>query len=142
MSEVPTLVKVISVWYYISAVGTLLFSILLLLGGGLIASVSTGAENEALGALGSFLGGSILVAGVLLLAYALITGFSAYGLWAGRNWGRIIAIVLSAIGVLLNGWLIYAIGFGVIASFSLLVNALIGCYLIFSKSVKEAFPSA
>lgn len=130
---VPTLVKVISVLYYIGAVFLLLFAILLFVGAG-----SVGALLSEIPLLGSIGAGVFIVLGVLFLALAVLDFFVARGLWKGRNWARIVAIIFAILGVVMA---IFGIAGGAIGSnlFGLIISGLIGYYLLFNKQAKEAF---
>ncbi|MBI2124625.1 hypothetical protein HYT92_02425 [Candidatus Pacearchaeota archaeon] len=130
MAEAPTGVKVISVLYYIGAALELLLAIALFVGAGTIAS-----KIPIIGAIGS---GLFIVVGVVLLGLAVLSFFVARGLWKAQKWARIVAIIFSALGVLmaLLGMVQGQIGSNVL---SLVISGAIGGYLLFSKDVKAAF---
>ena len=52
--------------------------------------------------LGNLAGGLVAVFGVVALMFAVLYAVTGYGLWALKNWGRILAVVLTAIGLLLT----------------------------------------
>jgi len=123
---VPTLVKVISILYYIGAGLTVLMALGALLGGSAFASLVPG-------------GGIIFIlVGIFLLGLAVLMVFVGIYLWKGRSWARIAAIVLSCLGILgaLNSFWGGAYVSGV---FSLAINGAIGGYLLLSSEVKAAF---
>ncbi len=126
---IPTGVKIISVLYYISAAFLVLGGILVTVGSSFLGSV---AEY---GNVSSSLGVGV---GVFLIALAVLNFFIARGLWKGQSWARIISIVFNVLGVL---GAIYGIvqGMYVQPIVSLLINAAIGGYLLFSSEVKAAF---
>lgn len=132
MAEVPTGVKVISVLYYIGAVLELLFAILLFVGAGFVSQIP---GLSILGALGT---GLFVVMGVILIGLAVLSFFVARGLWKVQKWARIVAIIFSALGVLMA---LLGMVQGQIASniISLVISGAIGGYLLFSKDVKAAF---
>lgn len=131
--NVPTLVKVISVLFYIGAVLLLIFGLLSLVGAGAMGSVASAIPILTI--LGS---GLFVVLGIILIALAVLYFFIGRGLWKGQSWARIVAIILSIIGVVMAIWGMVQ---GSIASnvVGLIVNALIGGYLLFSSNVKAAF---
>ncbi len=131
-SGVPTGVKVVSVLYYIGAVVSLIVGILFLVGVGMIGSVLESMPVLAL--LGA---GLLILAAIIFIALAVLAFFVARGLWRGRNWARITAIVLAIIGVVLA---IISIATGSLSSIvSLIIHVVIGGYLAFSNRVKAAF---
>jgi uncharacterized BrkB/YihY/UPF0761 family membrane protein len=132
--EVPTLVKVIAVLSYILSVGLLIFGILAIVAAAYVGALLGSFE----GSLG-FLGGAIFVVlGIIMIAFAVLYFFIGRGLWKGQPWARIVAIILLALGVIFA--LIGMIGGEVTENiFSLVINGLVGGYLLFSKDVKEAF---
>jgi hypothetical protein len=131
--SVPTLVKVISVLYYIGAAFSVLFAVLLFVGAG-----SIGALLSEVPLLGSIGAGFFIVLGIIFIALAVLDFFIARGLWKGKNWARIVAVIFAVLGVLMA---IFGMVGGAIGSnlFSLIINGLIGYYLLFTKQVKEAF---
>ena len=132
--SVPVGAKIISVFYYIGAVFGILAGIMFLIGAGLIASV---AEQlfPGFGVLGSSIS---LIVGIVILVFAILNFFIGRGLWKGRNWARIVVIIFSVTGLL--GGIFYIVQGnllnGIVSTF---ISGLIAGYLLFSKSVKEAF---
>ena len=126
---VPTGVKIISVLYYIGAVFELIFGVLLFVGSGAIKTKVP---------LLAFLGPFLIIGGIVLVGIAVLSFFVGRGLWKGQKWSRIVAVIFSALGVLLA---IVGMVQGKIASniFGLVVSAAIGGYLLFSSDVKSAF---
>jgi hypothetical protein len=126
---VPTGVKVISVLYYIAA--------LLFLMGGLALIIGSNALNSVLGTLGPLVAILGSVAGIIFLALAVLFFFVGKDLWRGRNWARVTVLVLSALGILSG---LYAIALGDLTSITgLVINLIIGGYLLLNRSVKAAF---
>jgi len=126
----PVGVKIISVLYYIGAALELLLAIALFIGAGTIAS-----KIPLIGALGS---GLFIIIGVVFIGLAVLSFFVGRGLWKGQKWARIVAIIFAVIGVLF-ALLGMVQGQFVSNIFSLVISAVIGGYLMFSKDVKAAF---
>ena len=128
--NMPVGVKIISVLYYIGAALELIFGILFFVGAGTIAK-----QFPLLGALGS---GLFIVGGIILLGLAVLSFFVGKGLWKGKKWSRIVAIIFAILGVL---FALLGMVQGQVASniISLIISAAIGGYLLFSSSVKSAF---
>jgi hypothetical protein len=127
--EMPTGVKIISVLEYIGAGILAIMGLVLIFGGGAIASML-----PIFGALG---GALFIVAGIVTIGFGVLAFFIARGLWRGQNWARIVAIVFACLGVL------YALisigrmpGQSVV---SIIIDGVIGGYLWFAKEVKAAF---
>jgi hypothetical protein len=127
---VPTGVKIISIFYYIGAVFGVLFGILFLVSGGIIAE-----QIPLLGLIGGFV---FIIFGLVLLSLGILGIFIGRGLWKGRNWARILAIIFAVLGILLA---VASFWQGMVFSgiTNLFVNGLIGGYLLFSKKVKDVF---
>ncbi|CAN5736417.1 hypothetical protein BH24CHL6_BH24CHL6_13810 [soil metagenome] len=68
---------------------------------GLIATVLGGAigglDLEEFGQFGGFFGGAIVVVGVIILVVAVLFLASGIGILAGKNWARVLGIVLGVI---------------------------------------------
>ena len=129
-SGVPTGVKVISVLYYIGAALLVIGGILFMFGAGFLSSV--------LGAFASLGTGLFVVLGIVLLLFGVLYFFVGRGLWKARNWARIVAIILSVLGLLgaISSLVQGRIGNGIV---NLLFNAIVGGYLLLSSQVKAAF---
>src|SRR3989344_4783571 len=130
--EVPTGVKIISVLYYIGAVLLFLFGLTFFAGAGFIGSIAE--QIPLIGVLGA---GLFIVAGIILIGLGILGFFIGRGLWKARSWARIVAIIFAILGIL---GAITSMVQGNIASnlVTFVLNLLIGGYLLFSKSVKQA----
>ena len=128
--NVPTGVKIISVLDYIGAAILVILGLLFIFGGGALA-----ASIPIIGALG---GAFFIVIGIVFVAFAVLAFFVARGLWKAQKWAWIVSIIIACLGVL--SALISMIQGNVTGNiFNLVVNGVIGAYLIFSKAVKQAF---
>ncbi len=134
--EVPVGVKVISVLDWIVAVLFILGGVVSILVSLLFMGTS---KVTGFGLIPGFSGNIILslLLGILFVAIGILLIFVALGLWKGKNWTRIVHIVLSFIGIGFAIWGLIKLQFGNI--FSLAINGLIAGYLLFSIKVKEAF---
>ena len=132
MKTVPVGVKVISVLFYIGAVLSVLFGLLSFVGASLF-----GALFSNIPAL-SFIGaGSFVVLGVVMLALGVLDFFVGRGLWKGHNWARIVAVILAALGVLMQ--LLALLGGRISAIVFLVIYLVIGGYLLLNNDVKASF---
>jgi len=131
--SVPTGVKIIAVLYYIGAVLGVIFGLLFLVGAGMMGSIAS--QIPLLGALG---GALFFVLGIILIGLGVLGFFVGRGLWKARPWARIVAIIFAALGILMA---VISMVQGNIASniFNLVIQLVIGGYLLFSNRVKEAF---
>ena len=131
--EIPVGVTIIAVLYYIGAVLSVIIGIFFLIGAGFI-----GALIPCFGALGA---GILIVVGIILIGLAVLGFFIGRGLWRAQKWARIIVIIFSIIGAVMAIIQMITIGALVIASsiISLIIQAVIGGYLLFNGAVKKAF---
>ncbi len=133
MTEVPTLVKVLAVLDYIGSGFTILAGFVFLFGGAFFSSII----SSLLPGFEGFVSIGVIVLGVFFIAFGVLGIFVGRGLWRGKNWARILTIILSAIGIALS--LISLVG----GNFSNIINLVIGTaifgYLTFSNKVREAF---
>ena len=128
----PAGVKVISVLYYIGAGLCALFGLLFMAGAGL-----AGALLKSISLLSVLGAGFFVILGILFVGFGALDFFVGRGLWKGRNWARVVAIIFSALGVL-NG-LYSLIHFSIFGLVMLAIQVLIVWYLAFSQEVKAAF---
>ncbi|MBS3074316.1 hypothetical protein J4447_02550 [Candidatus Pacearchaeota archaeon] len=123
--SVPTLVKVIAVLYYIGAVLFVLAGIMMIAGAGATGLMAFMPFYSIFGA------GLLIIGAIIFIAVGVLEFFVGRGLWQGRNWARITAIVLAVLGLISA-----LISFSIL---SIIIDALIAGYLLFSKDVKAAF---
>ena len=99
--NVPIGVKIISILGYIQSALILLLGIGLILGAKALASFVQGAAGSSAvdstlqPILAGMTAGVFIALGVLLLVFAICEYFIVRGLWTGKNWARILVIVLS-----------------------------------------------
>ncbi len=128
----PTGVKILAVLAYIAAALAVIGGIGFIFGGAAIGNLIA-QQVPFLGAIGSAF---FVVGGIITIALGVLYFFVGKGLWRGQNWARILTIIFACLGVLSA---IAAITQGQGGYVGLVVNAVIGGYLLFSKSVKAAF---
>ena len=128
--DMPTGVKVTSIFYYIVGALTILGGILALAGGSFLGSLIPG--------MGTMFGSIIAVVGVIVIIFGILEIFVANGLWKLKKWAKITAIVLSVLGVIggLNSLASKAIAMGIVW---IIVYGLIIWYLGFHKETKGLF---
>ena len=118
-NSAQTVVKVVSVLYWIGAVLSVLFGLMMLVGGSALGMFAGGLG-------GGILGGFAVLMGILMIIFAILGAIVGYGLWTHRSWARILGIVLSIIGLLS-----FPVG--------TIINAIIIYFLAFNKDVKMLF---
>ena len=109
-------VKVIAVLYWMEAVLAFIGALASLFGSSFFGTAIPGVFATAL----------LSIIGIVMIFIALLDAFVGYGLWKHKNWARIIAIVLAAIGLL---------SFPIGTILSILVIYFFG----FNKEVKNLF---
>ncbi|MDD5012540.1 MAG: hypothetical protein PHQ66_02765 [Candidatus Nanoarchaeia archaeon] len=128
--NIPIGVKIISILYYIGAGSAALFGLLFLFSGGIIGSLEIPILSELGSGFFAFMGIFVLIVGGL----AFLVG---RGLWKIKNWAKIVAIIISALGVLAGVSIIAShIANGIIY---LAINGATIGYLLFNKEAKRAF---
>lgn len=127
--EVPVGVKIVSVLYYIGATILAIIGIGLLFGDETIMGMLPMAIETV---------GALVAIGVFYLVLSVIGFFVARGLWKPQSWARIVTIILSVLGFVggINSIANGDISGGIIA---MIVEAIIGSYLMFNTEVKRAF---
>jgi len=138
----PTGVTVLSILSFIGAGLTGLGAIMFFVGGAFIgALIGSAAQGHGAGAagagFGALIGGFI---GFFLLVAAVLYLLCGVGLWKLKEWGRMLTIVLSAIGVVLA--LLNFMHFHMVVMFFAIFRIGIGVLIIWYLSqphVKAAF---
>jgi hypothetical protein len=136
----PMGVKIISILTYISAIFTLILGVALLAGavGGTAALAFVGINNLSnldlgplTGALGGVVIGSLFIGALVVIVFGILIFFVARGLWKGENWARIVVFILLILGFIDSLFTLDIV--------SMVINALIGYYIWFSREVKSFF---
>jgi hypothetical protein len=131
--EVPILVKVISILYYISAGFAILFAIFLFAGSTILGSLMP--FLTAISAWGYIM---VIFVGIMLLATSVLMFFIGKGLSKAKNWARVLVIVFACLGILsVLRSLFTNFSFSLIVQ--LAVHGAMGGYLLFNKEVKKIF---
>jgi len=143
----PVGVTIIAILYFLGAILCVLGGIGMMVGGGFIATLigQQGGQGSAAGA-GVFAGLGVVM-GVFFLILAIIPLVVGLGLWKLKEWGRILAIAVSAISAVLQlfgvvGMLLhFSVGGFAFLVCRLAISVLIVWYLL-KPEVKAAFQSA
>lgn len=145
----PTGVTVLAILAFIGTALMVLVAIMAFLGGAFIGTIVGSAAHQAgAGAAGAGFGAVIGAAiGVGFLIGAALYAACGYGLWNLKEWGRMLTIILSAIGVVFGALslLLSMAHFHIFAMFFTLVRVAIGVIIIWYLSqpqVKAAFATA
>lgn len=132
----PSGVVLIAIYHFLSALFLVLLAISLVVGGSVLALMFGGAGRESAIAglgLGLLVG---VVGAAFFLFYAAIAAVAGYGIWALREWGRILSIVLAVISLLFSfpGLLMMGLHlhlfFGTYRLFRIAISILIIWYLM------------
>lgn len=133
MSEVPTLIKVLAVLEYIGSGFTILSGLALIFGGFFVTTII----SLIIPSLSQFATFSAILLAIIVIAFGILGIFVGRGLWMGKNWARILAIIFGSIGIIVS--LISIATGNLMDIITLLIEGAIVGYLLFSKKVKEAF---
>ncbi len=79
------------------------------------------------------------IPGIAAIAWGVIMFFAGRGLWAGKQWGRMLAIAISVLQVIFGIVGIVMLGSANYIYIPLVVNLIIILYLLFGKNVSAAF---
>ena len=136
--ERPTGVSVLAVLCFIAAGLTILISLAFMMGSAAISQMIGGGAGSAmfvgLGAIG----------GIFILAFAALYLVVGFGLWTLKNWGRLLMLILAAIGLVFGalGLLRALMHFHVMVLAWQLIVCLIYAWIItylLKPHVKQAF---
>ena len=95
----PTGVVLIAIYHFLTALFLAILAIALGVGGTVLGAMFAAGQNSPLGGLGMAVG---VVGAIAFLIGAAIAAVAGYGIWALREWGRILSIVLAAISLLFS----------------------------------------
>jgi uncharacterized membrane protein (DUF2068 family) len=135
----PTGVTIIAILSFLGAAACIMLGLFSFVGGAVIAKML--ANMPGMSALG---GGIVAALGVVFLLIGALYAITGYGLWALKNWGRVIMIVLMALGLVFGLLGLVAVfsnftaGAIVMQVIRLAICAWILWYL-FQPNVKQAF---
>ena len=138
--QIPTLVKTISVLYYIGAIYYFFWSF----GYPLKIELTHGVDMLTFILKLPYPAPPTIfniIYGILITGLVFLEFFVAKDLWRGKNWARISVIIFSIIGILIGIFLLIQ---GKIqwdffdGIFTILTSGLIGGYLLLSKKVKKS----
>ena len=136
----PTGVTLIAIYHYLAAAMLGVIGVSLFVGGKVI-SMLGGADSAMLPRTGFLIG---VVGGSVFLAFALVHVIAGFGVWSMKEWGRLLAIVLAVISLLLAipGLLLSAITmfFGGYRILRVTISVLLIWYLLQAET-KAAFRS-
>jgi hypothetical protein len=139
----PVGVTILAILNFIGAAFCLLLGLVMILGGGFIATILSQQGQGSAGAAG-VLAGLGAAAGVFIIIMGGVSAFLGFGLWKLKGWARIVSIVLYGIsaafqvlGILgtLAHFNVFALMWG---AFWVAVDAFIIWYLL-KPEVKAAF---
>lgn len=96
----PTGVTLIAIYHYLGAVILALLALAMVVGGTFLGAMfGRGAGMPMGGSLGFMVG---IFGAIICLFGAAISGAAGYGVWALREWGRILCIVLAVLALLFS----------------------------------------
>ncbi|MBT4257796.1 hypothetical protein HOD88_01265 [archaeon] len=131
--QIPTKVKLISALYYLGAIGMILFGAILF-----FAAESINFAINQISTLSFLKEIGIIFAGVIMIIYGVFLFFIGRKLEKGKNWARIIVIIIAILSLLNN--LIFSVVQGHLPNIiNLVIDGLIAGYLLFNTEVKEIF---
>lgn len=137
--SVPTGVKVIAVLYYISAAFGIIFGLAFIVSILVFSSIENQIPDAIANQVPFFTAVWVFVAmGILFICLGILGFFVGRGLWRAKPWARITAIILAGLGILMA--VISMIRGNIISNILYLVlEFIIGGYLLFNKNVKKVF---
>ncbi|HUH64579.1 MAG TPA: hypothetical protein VLZ50_16345, partial [Terracidiphilus sp.] len=92
----PTGVVLIAIYHFLSAAFLIFLAIALGVGGTVLGAMFANGHNSRIAGLGMLVGA---LGAVAVLVGAAIVALAGYGIWALREWGRILSVVLAVISL-------------------------------------------
>jgi hypothetical protein len=129
--QATMIVKIISIFEYISAGFGIIFGLILLFGRQFILGMLPIAELPQVPA--AVLAAAMTMLAIFLIAFSIFAIFVARALWNHKNWARIVVVVFSSIGVVAG---LCSLPSGI---FGLILHGSIVYFLGFDKGVRELF---
>lgn len=93
----PTGVTVLAILDFIGAGLCLLIGLLMIVGGGFMATMMSQQGGQGSAGVAGFLAGLGAVAGVFIIIMGGVCALVGFGLWKLKGWARIVSIVLAGI---------------------------------------------
>jgi hypothetical protein len=136
----PLPVKILAVLGYIFAalgvIGGILFLVQGIFSVGIVSGIVESFGAGGTGLFQSVFGGLVVVFGLIAIAISFVEFLVAKGLWNGKNWARVLVVIVCTLGTLSG---LVSILSGENGYVSFIIYAGIGSYLMFNKAVKQGF---
>lgn len=133
--KIPIGVKIISILYYIVASFLVLFGLFIIIFSGIIVSTMISIAPDLSSAINSQI---IIWIGICTLILGILIFFVGKGLWKLKLWAKITAIMISALMVFYEIYLMF-FEFRFIQVVQLIIYVAIAGYLIFHRGAKKVF---
>lgn len=135
----PTGITILAILWFIGAIGLVIGALVFFTGGSLVAQILANTPG-----MSRFAGGMVAAGGVVFLLLAVLYALTGYGLWSLKNWGRIIAIIFTALGLIgtLLGFVTVFSSFGMAIVVGQVIKLAICAWILwylFQPNVKQAF---
>lgn len=138
---VPVGAKIIAIIYYIASVALIFAGIMFILALSFISFLGFSFLNSLTGLV---VGVSGVMSGVLILAWGIVNFIAGRGLWTGRQWGKYLAITISALYIVFGVIKIFKFDDGgyVNTFISIVLNLFFIFYLLASHAIKSSFQTS
>jgi uncharacterized membrane protein (DUF2068 family) len=133
--KIPIGVRIISILYYVMAGLLVISGLFIILFSGIIVSTMISIDPN----LSSVVNSQVIIwVGIFLILLGVLIFFVGRGLWKLKLWAKITALMISALMIVYEIYLM-AFDFRFIQVIQLLIYVAIAVYLIVNKEAKKAF---
>ena len=140
-SSVPLGVKILAILYYLISIMLIFAGIVLVFT--LLSFINFSGFSFISPLIGSVAGITSLFSGVLILAWGVLNFVAGRGLWTGQQWGKFLAITISALYFIFGVIEVLKFGdYNYITYISLILNLFIVFYLLASQAIKNPFQNS